>query len=72
MRDAIQRLAVGHRFYGYRRITILVQREGYEVGTRKYAVDEGRQSAGGTEEGSLLPPPIPTMTLWCIRIWRSS
>jgi len=35
LRDVIQRLAVGHRFYGYRRIAILVQREGYEVGTKK-------------------------------------
>jgi putative transposase len=35
LRDAIQRMAVAHRFYGYRRITILVQREGYEVGTKK-------------------------------------
>jgi putative transposase len=35
LRDVIQRMAVGHRFYGYRRITVLVQREGYEVGTKK-------------------------------------
>lgn len=35
LRDAIQRLAVGHRFYGYRRIAVLVQREGYQVGTKK-------------------------------------
>jgi len=28
-------MAIGHRFYGYRRITVLVQREGYEVGTKK-------------------------------------
>ena len=35
LRDVIQRIAVGHRFYGYRRITVLVQREGYEVGTKK-------------------------------------
>ena len=35
LRDVIQRMAVGHRFYGYRRIAVLVQREGYEVGTKK-------------------------------------
>lgn len=35
LRDVMQRMAVGHRFYGYRRITVLVQREGYEVGTKK-------------------------------------
>ena len=32
LRDVIQRVAVTHRFYGYRRIAVLVQREGYEVG----------------------------------------
>ena len=35
LRNAIQRRAVGHRFYGYRRIAVLVQREGYEIGTQK-------------------------------------
>jgi transposase InsO family protein len=35
LRDVIQRLAVAHRFYGYRRIAVLVQREGYDVGAKK-------------------------------------
>jgi len=35
LRDAIQRMAVAHRFYGYRRVAVLVQREGYEVGAKK-------------------------------------
>jgi putative transposase len=35
LRDAIQRMAVAHRFYGYRRIAVLVQREGYQVGVKK-------------------------------------
>src|SRR5687767_9600355 len=35
LRHAIQRMAVTHRFYGYRRIAVLVQREGYEVGAKK-------------------------------------
>jgi len=35
LRDAIQRQALAHRFYGYRRVTILVQREGYGVGSKK-------------------------------------
>jgi putative transposase len=35
LRDIIQRMAVTHRFYGYRRIAVLVQREGYEVGAKK-------------------------------------
>ena len=35
LRDAIQRMAVAHRFYGYRRVAVLVQREGYDVGAKK-------------------------------------
>jgi len=35
LRNVIQRLAVGHRHYGYRRITVLLQREGFAVGAKK-------------------------------------
>ena len=35
LRDVIQRMAVAHRFYGYRRVAVLVQREGYGVGAKK-------------------------------------
>src|ERR1022692_1284208 len=35
LRDAIQWQALAHRFYGYRRVAVLVQREGYGVGTKK-------------------------------------
>ena len=35
LRDVIQRIAVVHRFYGYRRVAVLVQREGYGVGVKK-------------------------------------
>src|SRR5215831_1573739 len=35
LRDVIQRVAVAHRFYGYRRVTVLVQREGFGVGAKK-------------------------------------
>lgn len=35
LRDAVQRIALEYRFYGYRRVTVLVQRAGYEVGTKK-------------------------------------
>src|SRR5438552_16766521 len=35
LRDVIQRIAVAHRFYGYRRVAVLVQREGYGVGVKK-------------------------------------
>jgi putative transposase len=35
LRDATQRIAAAHRFYGYRRVTVVVQREGYEVGAQK-------------------------------------
>lgn len=35
LRDTIQRLAVRHRHYGYRRMTVLLQREGFAVGAKK-------------------------------------
>lgn len=35
LRDAIQRAAVQHCFYGYRRIQVLIEREGFEVGAKK-------------------------------------
>jgi putative transposase len=35
LRDAIQRVAVVHRHYGYRRITVLIQRQGFVVGAKK-------------------------------------
>ena len=35
LRDRIQRLALAHRYYGYRRITVLLQREGLAAGAKK-------------------------------------
>jgi transposase InsO family protein len=35
LRDVIQRTALAHRFYGYRRVAVLVQREGFAVGAKK-------------------------------------
>jgi putative transposase len=35
LRDAVQRMALAHRAYGYRRITPLVQRAGFVVGQEK-------------------------------------
>lgn len=35
LRDAIQRLAVAHRYYGYRRMAVLLQREGFAVGAKR-------------------------------------
>jgi putative transposase len=35
LRDAVQRIALAHRGYGYRRITPLVQRAGFVVGAEK-------------------------------------
>jgi putative transposase len=35
LRDAIQRAAVGHRCYGYRRIQVLIERDGFQVGAKK-------------------------------------
>jgi len=37
LRDAIQRLALAHRWYGYRRITALLEREGWVVNHKRVA-----------------------------------
>ena len=37
LRDRIQQLALGHRFYGYRRITELLRREGWCVNRKRVA-----------------------------------
>ncbi len=35
LRDAIQRAALKNRYYGYRRIAVVIQREGWQVGAKK-------------------------------------
>jgi putative transposase len=35
LQDAIQQAAVRHRMYGYRRIHVLIEREGFQVGEKK-------------------------------------
>jgi transposase InsO family protein len=37
LRDVLQRLALAHRFYGYRRITALLRREGFAVNRKRVA-----------------------------------
>jgi putative transposase len=37
LRDLVQRLALAHRFYGYRRITELVRRQGWPVNRKRIA-----------------------------------
>jgi transposase InsO family protein len=37
LRDRVQRLALGHRFYGYRRITELIRRDGWPVNRKRIA-----------------------------------
>lgn len=35
LRDTIQRAALKHRFYGYRRIAVVIQGEGFQVGAKR-------------------------------------
>ena len=35
LRGAIQRAALKHRYYGYRRIAVVIEREGFQVGAKK-------------------------------------
>ena len=37
LRDVIQRLALAQRFYGYRRITVLLRRDGWNVNRKRVA-----------------------------------
>ena len=37
LRDAIQRLALAHRYYGYRRITVLLKRQGWTINHKRVA-----------------------------------
>ena len=37
LRDVLQRLALAHRFYGYRRVTALLRREGFAVNRKRVA-----------------------------------
>lgn len=49
---AIQRIAVAHRFYGYRRVAVLVQREGCGVGAKqvRHPVKEDNSRPWGVSE----------------------
>jgi hypothetical protein len=53
LRDVLQRLAVAHRHYGYRRLTELVRREGWAAPRRSREVD--RLRLAGVTQGTNTP-----------------
>ena len=57
LRDAIQRLALAQRWYGYRRITALLKREGW-------CVNHKRVARIWCHEGLKVPEKQPTPVRW--------
>jgi putative transposase len=72
LRDAIQRIAVAHRFYGYRRVTVVVQREGYEVGAKKVRRLMKEDNLLAVRRRKFVATTIRRTALWCIRTWLST
>jgi putative transposase len=68
VRDAIQRVAVAHRFYGYRRVTVVVQREGFAVGAKKVRRLMRRITCWRCGGASSWPPRMQRTAMWCIPI----
>jgi putative transposase len=50
IRAAVQRLALAHRHYGYRRIAVLVRREGLDVGAKIVRRDRREACPGHSSE----------------------
>ena len=73
LRDTLQRLALAHRFYGYRRVTEAVRREGWAVNHKRVLRlmrTEICSACAGAP--SCPPPPTPgTRGGWC-RTWPAA
>ena len=67
LRDAIQRIAIAHRFYGYRRVAVLVQREGYAAGAKKVRRRMKADNLLAIRRRKFVATTHST-ALWCIRI----
>jgi transposase InsO family protein len=67
LRDAIQRLVLGHRWYGYRRITALLRREGWVVNHKRVARLMGEDNLLCLRRPAFKPPTTNSRHDW--RIW---
>ncbi len=67
LRDAIQRLAVAHRWYGYRRITVLLKREGWEANHKRVARLMREDNLLCLRKPAFKPPTTDSRHDW--RVW---
>ena len=67
LRDAIQRLALAHPYYGYRRITALLKREGWVVNHKRVARLMGEDNLLALRKPAFKPPTTDSRHTW--RVW---
>ncbi|MFQ5439794.1 MAG: IS3 family transposase [Paracoccaceae bacterium] len=67
LRDAIQRLALAHRWYGYRRITALLRREGWVVNHKRVARLMREDNLLCLRKPAFAPPTTNSRHDW--RVW---
>ncbi len=67
LRDAIQRLALAHRYYGYRRITALLRREGWVVNHKRVARLMREDNLLCLRKPAFKPPTTDSRHDW--RVW---
>ncbi len=67
LRDAIQRLALAHRWYGYRRITALLKREDWEVNHKRVARLLREDNLLCLRRAAFKPPTTNSRHDW--RVW---
>lgn len=67
LRDAVQRLAIAHRHYGYRRITALLKREGWIVNHKRVARILKEDNLLCLRKPLFRPPTTDSRHSW--RVW---
>jgi putative transposase len=67
LRDLVHRLALAHRFYGYRRITELVRREGWPVNRKRIARLMGEDNLLALRKPAFRPATTDSRHGW--RVW---
>ena len=67
LRDLVQRLAIDHRHYGYRRITELVRREGWPVNRKRIARIMREDNLLALRKPAFRPATTDSRHSW--RIW---
>ena len=67
LRDLVQRLALAHRFYGYRRVTELVRRQGWPVNRKRIARLMAEDNLLCLRKPVFKPPTTDSRHSW--RVW---